>query len=51
MTIVQLAKKINVSMQQIFKYQTGANIQVGRLVQIAEALMIDPEYFFQGIYD
>ena len=49
LTLAQLSKKINVSTQQISKYQTGVNIRVGRLVQIAKVLMVEPKYFFEGL--
>ena len=49
LTLAQLSKKINVSTQQISKYQTGINIQVGRLVQIAKVLMVEPKYFFEEL--
>jgi len=39
----QLAEKINVSFQQIQKYENGhTNISVNRLMQLAEALKISP---------
>ena len=52
LTLAQVAKKMNISPQQISKYQSGAgNIQVGRLIQIAKVLMVDPVYFFEGLED
>ena len=46
LTIEQLAKKINVSTQQIYKYQIGEGIRAGRLVQIAKVLKVKLSYFF-----
>jgi transcriptional regulator with XRE-family HTH domain len=43
----QLAEVLGISYQQIQKYETGANrISAGRLAQIAEALEVQPGWFF-----
>ncbi len=48
----QLSKKVDVTRQQITKYESGANqIPIGRLVLIAEALEINLISFFDGICD
>ena len=44
-----LASAMNVSSQQLTKYETGTNrVSVGRLVLIAEFLSVDLTYFFEG---
>lgn len=46
----QLSEKIGVTHQQLQKYEKGENrIAIGRLILIAEALEIDPSYFYQGL--
>jgi len=48
----QLAEKINVSQQQLTKYEKGDNrISMGRLILIAKALDSTVEYFYEGIID
>jgi transcriptional regulator with XRE-family HTH domain len=43
----QLAEVLGISYQQIQKYETGANrISAGRLAQIADALEVQPGWFF-----
>jgi transcriptional regulator with XRE-family HTH domain len=50
LTQEQLAASLNISYQQIQKYETGANrVSAGRLFQIAQRLAIDVAYFFDGI--
>ena len=45
-----MAGLIGVSYQQAHKYETGANrIAVGRLHQIAQALGVEPGFFFEGL--
>ena len=47
---MKLADKINVTFQQIQKYESGNNKTFSiRLLQIAEALNTDITYFVQGI--
>jgi transcriptional regulator with XRE-family HTH domain len=47
-----LGKKINITFQQIQKYEKGTNrISVGKLYEIAEALEIDIRDFFDGLMD
>lgn len=44
-----LAKQLNLSHQQVQKYETGANrISAGRLFELAQTLGVDIEYFFKG---
>lgn len=46
----KLGEKLNVSFQQIQKYEAGKNcIKAGRLEKIAEALSITVDYFFAGL--
>jgi len=50
LTQEQLAEALDVSYQQIQKYETGANrINVGRLFDIARRLEVDIGYFFEDI--
>ncbi len=52
LTQEQLANSLEVSYQQIQKYETGANrIAVSRLVDIARRLKVDMGYFFDGLDD
>lgn len=51
LTIAELAKEINVSTQQLYKYQIGESIRAGRLVQLAQVLMVKPSYFFEDIWN
>jgi transcriptional regulator with XRE-family HTH domain len=47
---VELAKLVGVTYQQAHKYEAGINrISAGRLHQIAQALGVDPGYFFEGL--
>ncbi|MBL6082100.1 helix-turn-helix domain-containing protein [Belnapia sp. T18] len=46
----QLASVIGVTYQQQHKYEQGLNrISVGRLFTVAQALSIEPAWFFEGI--
>ncbi|MBI1238415.1 MAG: helix-turn-helix domain-containing protein [Alphaproteobacteria bacterium] len=46
----QLAGALNISYQQVQKYETGANrVSAGRLYEIASHLDIDMGYFFEGL--
>ena len=50
LTQQQAGELIGVSSQQAHKYETGVNrINVGRLYQIAQALGVEPAYFFEGL--
>lgn len=50
LTQSQLAQAINVSYQQVHKYEHGANrISAGRLWLIAETLNVNIQHFFEGI--
>ncbi len=50
LTQEQLAASLNISYQQIQKYETGANrISAGRLFEIALRLSVDVSYFFDGM--
>lgn len=46
----QLAEACAVSFQQVQKYENGTNrISVSRLVQLAQALKVEPTYFFEEL--
>ncbi len=46
----QLADALDISYQQVQKYETGANrVSAGRLFQIAKRLDVPVAYFFDGI--
>ncbi len=50
LTQQDLADALNLSYQQLHKYETGANrISSGRLFEIAMRLEVDVGYFFEGI--
>lgn len=50
MTQQQLAEKVNVKFQQIQKYETGMNrVSASRLWEIAEALDVPVDHFFEGL--
>lgn len=48
MTQSDLAEALDVSYQQVQKYESGAtNISVSKLIQIAKALQVEASYFFE----
>lgn len=50
MTQQQLAEKVGIKFQQIQKYETGMNrVSASRLWDIAEALSVPINYFFEGV--
>lgn len=50
LTQEELSASLNISYQQIQKYETGANrVSAGRLFQIAQRLGIDVSYFFENL--
>ena len=50
MTQDQLAQALDVSYQQVQKYESGANrISAGRVYEIARRLGVDVGYFFEGL--
>ena len=50
LTQEQLAASLNISYQQVQKYETGANrVSAGRLYQIAKELSVEVGYFFEGL--
>jgi transcriptional regulator with XRE-family HTH domain len=52
LTQEQLAAALEVSYQQIQKYETGANrVSAGRILEIARKLGVDVGYFFEGLSD
>jgi transcriptional regulator with XRE-family HTH domain len=52
LTQEQLAETLEVSYQQVQKYETGANrVSAGRILEIARAFGVDVGYFFEGLSD
>lgn len=50
LTQEQLASALDVSYQQVQKYETGANrISAGRIFEIARKLKVEIGYFFDGL--
>jgi transcriptional regulator with XRE-family HTH domain len=50
LTQEQLAEALDVSYQQVQKYETGANrISAGRIFEIARKLRVDISYLFDGL--
>jgi transcriptional regulator with XRE-family HTH domain len=50
LTQEQLAEALDVSYQQVQKYETGANrISAGRIFELARKLRVDVSYFFDGL--
>ena len=50
LTQQDLAKLLGITYQQAHKYEAGLNrVTVGRLYQIAQALDVEPSYFFEGL--
>ncbi len=50
LTQEQLAGALNISYQQVQKYETGANrVSAGRLFEIARHLDVGVAYFFEGV--
>ncbi|WP_341750058.1 helix-turn-helix transcriptional regulator [Candidatus Tisiphia endosymbiont of Sialis lutaria] len=48
----QLTKTVDVTLQQLQKYETGFNrISIGRLILIAKALEKNIGYFYEGLED
>jgi transcriptional regulator with XRE-family HTH domain len=47
-----VAKKLNLSFQQIQKYEIGSNrVAASRLFELAQILDVPPSYFFEGLHD
>ena len=52
LTQEQLANALDISYQQIQKYETGANrVSAGRLLEIARTLGVEVGDFFEGLRD
>ena len=50
LTQPQLAELIGITYQQAHKYEKGTNrVAAGRLYMIAQALDVEPSYFFEGL--
>lgn len=46
----QLAKKLDLSFQQVQKYETGANrISARRLYELSKVFSVPPGYFYEGL--
>jgi transcriptional regulator with XRE-family HTH domain len=52
MSQTELGGVLDVTFQQVQKYETGSNrISAGRLQQIAEVLEVPVTYFYSGVFD
>jgi transcriptional regulator with XRE-family HTH domain len=52
MSQTELGAVLDVTFQQVQKYETGSNrISAGRLQQIAEILEVPVTYFYSGLHD
>ncbi|NNE52364.1 MAG: helix-turn-helix transcriptional regulator [Sulfitobacter sp.] len=50
MSQTDVARKLNLSFQQIQKYEIGSNrIAASRLFELSETLDVPPSYFFEGL--
>ena len=50
LTQEHLAQALDISYQQVQKYETGANrVSAGRLYEIAKRLEVDVAYFFENL--
>jgi transcriptional regulator with XRE-family HTH domain len=50
LTQQQMAELIGITYQQAHKYEKGMNrVSIGRLYVIAQALDVEPSYFFEGL--
>ena len=50
LTHEHLASALDISCQQVQKYETGANrVSAGRLYEVARKLDVDVSYFFEGL--
>ena len=49
MTLARLAEAVEVTTQQVQKYENGTNrVSVGRLVRIAQAMRVSPSMLLEG---
>ena len=47
-----VARKLNLSFQQIQKYEIGSNrVAASRLFELAQILDVPPSFFFEGLHD
>ena len=47
-----VARKLNLSFQQIQKYEIGSNrVAASRLFELSQILEVPPSYFFEGLHD
>lgn len=52
MSQTDVARKLNLSFQQIQKYEIGSNrVAASRLFELAQILEVPPSYFFEGLHD
>jgi transcriptional regulator with XRE-family HTH domain len=48
----ELAKRLELSFQQVQKYETGANrISARRLYELSKVFSVPPSYFYEGLED
>lgn len=49
-SLMKLANILDITYQQVYKYECGGNrVSAGRLFQLAQALGVDVNYFFDGL--
>ena len=47
-----VARKLNLSFQQIQKYEIGSNrVAASRLFELSQILGVQPSFFFEGLHD
>lgn len=47
-----VARRLNLSFQQIQKYEIGSNrVAASRLFELSQILNVPPSYFFEGLHD
>ncbi|MEM9966988.1 MAG: helix-turn-helix transcriptional regulator [Pseudomonadota bacterium] len=52
MSQTDVARKLNLSFQQVQKYEIGSNrVSASRLFELAQILDVAPSYFFEGLHD
>ena len=48
----EVARKLDLSFQQIQKYEIGSNrVAASRLFELSQILDVPPSYFFDGLHD
>jgi len=52
MSQTDVARKLDLSFQQIQKYEIGSNrVAASRLFELAQLFDVSPAYFFEGLHD